>query len=815
VTRLSASPAGERRHNLPVQLTSFVGREWEVAEVRRLLGTTRLLTLVGAGGIGKTRLAQEVAAGLLDAYPDGVRLVELAALVDPRSALVPALVPQAIASALGVREQPGRPLSESLAEFLAPRSLLLVLDNCEHLIQACAELADRLLRACPRLTILATSREPLGIAGETTWRVPSLALPDAERPPATDDLGRYEAIRLFVERARAALPDFRLTDRNARAVAQVCQRLDGIPLALELAAARVRGLSVEQLAAGLDDRFRLLTGGSRTALPRHRTLRALVDWSYEPLSEPERALFRRLAVFAGGWTLEAAEAVCAGDGTGALRGIEAGEVVGLLLELVDKSLVVAEDREGEARYRFLETIRQYGLERLEASGEAAEIRRRHAEYFVTLAERAEPELSGPGQAVWLDRLEREHDNLRATLGRLSRPDPGEVARGGSRAGAEAQARLRLGGALGRFWDLRGYLAEGRAWLAALLGPEGAAPPTAARSRALCAAGWLAYWQGDYAAARALSEESVSIGRQVGDERGVAEALTCLGWIADAEGDHAAARTLFEASLAIRRRLGDRWGIAQSLSGLGWIASVEGDHAAARTLLDESLAVSREVGDKRGIADALVHLADLLQAQGELAQARGFLDESLAIGRDLGDRAMIVEGLELSAKAALTAREAHRAARLLGAVHALREVVGAPVSPSYRAEQERDVVAVRADLGEGRFAAAWAAGRAMTLAQAVAYALEGRTPELALPAPPGFTEPSGCTQASPLTRREQEVAVLIARGLTNRQIAETLVIAERTVHAHVGNILGKLGFSSRAQIAAWVVEQGLPNAAVGR
>ncbi len=469
-----------RATNLPRPLTSFVGRVHESAEVKRLLPTTCLLTLTGSGGSGKTRLALQVAADVLGEYADGVWLVELAAVPGP------ALVPQTVASALGVREVPGRPLQATLLEYLGHRTLLVVLDNCEHLIEASAHLVQTLLEACPGLRILATSREPLGVPGEVAWRVPSLSLPDPRRLPSVDDLGACEAVRLFVERAAAVHPAFRLTPQNAPAVATVVRRLDGIPLAVELAAARVPALTVAQIAERLDDRFRLLTGGRRTALPRQQTLRATMDWSYQLLPERERVLLRRLAVFAGGWTLGAVEAVCGGDG------IEGLAVFDLLTQLVFKSLVIMDEQVGDVRYRLLETVRQYGRDRLLESEETVPVRGRHLVWYRDLAEQAETELMGAGQAAWLDRLEAEHANIRAAL---------EWATGGR----EVEVGLRLAGAVWRFWFVRGYFAEGRARLQALLA-KGAEVPPAVRAKALKAAGNLAvFCQGDYASGRLFYE----------------------------------------------------------------------------------------------------------------------------------------------------------------------------------------------------------------------------------------------------------------------------------------------------------------------
>jgi non-specific serine/threonine protein kinase len=476
--------------NLPLPLTSFVGRDTAIAEVTRLLSTTRLLTLTGAGGCGKSRLALRIGEEVRRAYADGAWLVELAALSDPT------LLPHTVASALGVREAPGRPLLDLLTAYLRGRSLLLILDNCEHLVAACAPLAETLLRACPGLTILATSRHVLGVAGETAWRVPSLAVPDLHSPPPLERLVHYEAVQLFIDRATAAQPGLQVTQQNAPAVARICHHLDGIPLAIELAAARARVFAVEQIAARLDDRFRLLTAGPRTALPRQQSLGATVDWSYALLSEPERALLRRLAVCAGGWTFEAAEVVAAGDG------VQPYAVLDLLAQLVDKSLVIAEERRGAVRYRLLETIREYACDRLQAAGEAAGTRDRHRAYFLALAEEAEPQLRGAESQRFLDRLEEEHANLRVALEwALASPDGGEAA-------------LRLSGALAWFWWLRSYHDEGWRWLERAL--AGAPEASAARMKALHGAGYLAHHRRDSALARALLGESLAIARALDD-----------------------------------------------------------------------------------------------------------------------------------------------------------------------------------------------------------------------------------------------------------------------------------------------------------
>ena len=605
-------------NNLPQQPTSFIGREKQVEEVKALYAGTHLLTLTGAGGSGKTRLSLQVAADLLTGDGDGVWLVELAALTDP------ALVPQAVAGVLGVKEQAGQPVQNTLVEALKAKRLLLVLDNCEHLVAACASLSADLLRACPGVHILASSREPLNVAGEQVYRVPPLTLPDPRRAQTAETLSQFEAVRLFIERAQAVQPSFAVTSGNAPAVAQVCFHLDGIPLALELAAARVRSLSVEEINTRLGQRFRLLTGGSRVALPRQQTLRALIDWSYDLLLGPEKTLLCRLSVFAGGWTVAAAEGVCAGEA------IEDWEVLDLLTGLADKSLVVYEEgADGEAgRYRLLETIRQYAGDRLGESGEAEAVQGRSASWFLALVEEAEPHLRGPEQASWLGRLEGEHDNLRASLTWFEqRGDGGEED-------------LRLAAALLGFWDARCYLSEGRQWLGRALvrtPPEavgragaGVRGGSAAWAKALNGAGRLACGQGDYAEARALYKEGLAIWRLLGDQQNTAGSLNGLGNVAAGQGDLAGAWALYAEGLAIWRQVGEPGGIAGSLHGLGNMAVHQGDLAGARALYEESLAIWRQLGNQGGVATSLLCMGSVAAGQGNLAGARALYEESLAI-----------------------------------------------------------------------------------------------------------------------------------------------------------------------------------------
>jgi non-specific serine/threonine protein kinase len=579
-------PPPAPQHNLPLHLTSFVGRAREMAEVGRLLETSRLLTLTGTGGTGKTRLAVQVVAGLLARYPQGVWLAELAAVGDAAG------VPIAVAGATGIREEAGQPVTATLVAALRARHLLLMLDNCEHLLDACAAVVEALLRGCPQVTVLATSREPLGLAGETIWRVPSLALPDLDPLPSPEALAQVEAVHLFVERARAVQPHFALAAQNAALVAQVCRRLDGIPLALELAAARLRGLSIEELSARLDQRFRLLTGGSRTALPRQQTLQAMVDWSYGLLSAPEQVLFTRLAVFAGGFTLEAAEAVCAGEP------VPTADVIDLLLRLVDKSLVAVDgESAGRTRYRLLETLRQYGRERLVTRGEAEALYTRHFAYFRDVAEQAARMFHQMQRAV-LERLEAEQENLRQALGWAL--DLGETQEG-----------LRLAGALWPFWWYGGHFGEGHRWLEALLALPGAAARTAARAQAVhwqallqFGTGWLAGrpWQGADKR-RGLYEEALAIEREVGDEIGQARNLVFLG-LSMGLVDYVGARSRAEEGLALASARDDHHLTDLALAALGAVAWVQGDRAAARRWWLDSLRRARRTEEQDGYGRAL-------------------------------------------------------------------------------------------------------------------------------------------------------------------------------------------------------------------
>jgi predicted ATPase/DNA-binding CsgD family transcriptional regulator len=764
-------------NNLPSQFSSFVGREKELAEVMRLLEETRLLTLTGSGGCGKTRLGLAAAGELAKGIENGAWLVELAPLSDP------SLVPQAVATALGVREQPGGSLTGTLSGYLRTRKLLLVLDNCEHLIQASADLAEALLRTCPELRVLATSREALGITGEVAWPVPPLNLPDLRRLPDVENLPRYEAARLFMDRAVAVKPSFTVTEQNAASLAQVCYRLDGIPLALELAAARTKVLSVEQIAHRLDDCFEVLAEGGRTTMPRQRTLHATMDWSHELLGHEERVLFRRLSVFVGGFNLEAAEAVCAGEE------IERSEVLGLLGRVVDKSLVLVREEEGQARYRLLETVRQYGREKLDGSGEEDEARRRHARYYVELTEGIERELTEPHQARWLTRLETEHDNLRAVLSWSL----GE--------GADVALSLRLAAALWNFWFTRGYLSEGRRWLEKAISRSGSVS-TRARVRALNGAGSLATFQDEYEVAKVLIEEGLALSRELGDKEGIASSLANLCGVAMlGQRDDIPVLDALEEAKELKLDIRDRRTVGNLLILEGRVALARGDLDRAVALGEEGLAMYRRAGDAYGIVMCLLHIAFVTFARGEHERTATLLREGLRLSKELGHKVFIQYCVIGLAGVDASRGRPVRAATLWGAAERLSEISGGHIVREGKAtiEYERTLTAARSQLSEVAWTTAWDEGRAMSPEQAFEYALEQES--VAEPAAPE-SYPAG------LSAREVDVLRLVATGLTDAGVAEKLFISPRTVNWHLGSIYRKLGFHSRAEATRFAVEHGL-------
>ncbi|MCC7144732.1 MAG: tetratricopeptide repeat protein [Candidatus Eisenbacteria bacterium] len=732
----SASREGEGAgipNNLPIASTSFIGREKEMDEVRALLADARLLTLAGSGGTGKTRLAQQLATEQIELFPGGAWFVEFAPLADPT------LVPKATASALAVREDSNQSLTDGIIAAIGTRAVLLVLDNCEHVIETAASLVHRLLSACPNLRVVATSREPLGLNGEVSYRVPSLALPPADPQVTPEQVSLSPAARLFIERARAGKSDFTVTPENARALASICRRLDGVPLAIELAAARIRALPVEQIEARLDSRFRLLTGGSRTALPRQQTLRALIDWSYDLLKEAERELLLRLSVFIGGWTLETAEAVTAGEG------VDDWEVLDLLSSLVDKSLVVYDEQAAGPRYRLLETVRQYARDRLLESGRAEAWRDRHLDHFLAWAEANMAALVGRDQQSWLDQYEIEHDNFRTALDWAD----GEPLR--------VQKGLQLVGALQGFWLAHGHYAEGRARYDHLL----AADPrldAGARARALNGAANLAFSQSDYRAARPLHQESLDLRRAQGDKNGVATSLNNLASILFFEGHLEEATRLIEESLELRREIGDTKGVGSCLNNLAMLADKRGDLKTAREYLAESLTLRRQVGDLTGIAASLHNLGVITMRQGDLDAAEALWQEAQAIRTQLGDRTGIATthhtlgavaterrnfavaqrhfqeefrlsielgsglitatALEGFATLALLLGARRTATHLWAAADRLRAEIGAPSPEVDAAARERDYAQARAAMGTEAFDRAWAEGRALPPAEIV-------------------------------------------------------------------------------------------------
>jgi predicted ATPase/DNA-binding CsgD family transcriptional regulator len=808
-------------HNLPAELTSFVGRQQEVAEVGYLLASSRLLTLTGAGGVGKTRLAVQVARGFVDAVSDGVWLAELAPLLEP------AAVAQAVVSAFGVRERPEQALLETLRVFVAHRELLLVLDNCEHLVDACAELAAALVGAGPGLRILATSREPLRIPGEVTWRVPSLAVPNAGLADSPADLMQHAAIQLFVDCARAAQPSFTLTQRNARQVADISARVDGLPLAIELAAAWVRALGIEEILQRLDATFQLQLGGKRTAPTRHQTVWATLDWSHVLLAEPERILLRRLSVFAGGWTLESAENVCAGGD------VERSRVLGYLTRLVDTSLVQMEERDGRTRYRLLEPIRAYATHHLDASGEVAAIRSRHALVFVELAERLAIDEPLALRSARLDDLQREHDNFRAALRWLA--DRGPAANG-----------IRLVAALGKFWLLRGFLTEGREWVSRIIHATSDPGGSAALANALHQAGHLVQNQGDPVTARELHLQSLALWRELPDaDEQVAGVLDSLGLDAWHHGDYAEARALCEEALQLAKAAGwselqgaalyhlglvaydqmdwvtsnnrhaqslrvahgvnDVLGVARALRGLALVAHQRGEYERARQLHEEGLAKRREIGEKWGAALALIGLGQVLLDSHEIPRARALFDESLTLSQDLGDREGLARSLEAFASLAAITGRVQDASQLASAAAELRDFNQIPLSPAERAQLARRLEST--SLAPAKRtptpSAPTAAGQTISLEEAVALAHAiGQAAEPVQPNVSRWRSPHA------LTARELEVLRLVAAGQSNREIADELVLSVRTIERHINNLYAKIDARGKADATAYAFRHGL-------
>lgn len=799
---------------IPAVLTSFVGRKREISEVGRLLASARLVTLTGAAGCGKTRLAVRFALDENRRYSDGVHWVELARLADP------ALVPQAVAKVMRVAAQPSQPVEQALLSALQDKHVLLVLDNCEHLLSACAQLAEALLTTTA-VSILATSRELLGVTGEMRYPVSPLALPSVTTPRAA--LGQFDAVQLFVERARAILPDFGLTPDNATAVAGICRQLDGIPLAIELASARLNILTVEQIAARLDDRFALLAASHLTRSP-HRTLRAAIDWSYDSLSLPEQVLLRRLSVFTGGCTMATAEAVCIGDE------IQREQLLPLLALLVNKSLVVAHTlQRGQARYALLETMRQYAQEKLIASAGWSAMRDRHLGCFVRLAEETAPKLSGPSQSSWLDSLEGEYDNVRSALS-------------WSLESNRIEAGLRIAVAIYQFWTIRDYVAEGFSWITRLLAAADESVSAVVRANALAYAAFLAGFRGNTPAQITYGREAAALAEAAGDagKPALAWALAGQAYGARAAGDYETEFALYARAIPLVRESGDRYQLGLYLSAASFSAMALSRLDAARAMLEESLALLRAVGNPYRVAMALNFSGDLARCEQNYAQAQTAYQESISLLRELGATRDLASALHNMGHTCLHLADTNRAyvlfreslaahqeqqnapgvaecligfaalsvvcglpatgARLLGAAVAIGGQRIASAWAATRIEYEFYRTLIRAGLTETQFQAEQASGAGLSLEQAVVYVQN-------LPLPSSVPT---ATERNPddLTLREREVAALIARGKSNGEIAAELVVSKRTVEKHIANILSKRGFVNRAQIVRWAIEAGL-------
>jgi predicted ATPase/DNA-binding winged helix-turn-helix (wHTH) protein len=690
-----ACPLPARKHNLPALLNSFIGREREMAELKELLRASRLVTLTGTGGTGKSRLSLQVAYDLLGEYPDGIWLVELAPLADEQR------VPLAVASVLGVKEDAGRPVIEALVRYVRERRLLVILDNCEHVVQACAELAKVLLQSGAGVKILASSREYLQINGEATYPVPALAVPSAREAVACQALAANEAVRLFVDRAIAVQYGFHVTEQNCTAVAEICRRLDGIPLAIELAAARVRALPPEQIAARLKECFNLLTGGDTTALPRQQTLRASIDWSYDLLSISERELFRRLAVFAGGWTAEAAEAVCTGGD------VDKSDLLELLTCLVEKSLV-AVDANGE-RYHLLETVRQYGLDLLTASGESDAVRGRHLSYYLDLAVTMDTGLCGPAQAIWMARLDAERENL------LSAHAWCDFADCGAEGGLHLACMSRM------YWISSGLLGLGHRIVVEALARGGAQQRNEARCAALFTAGQYDFYMGRYGDARRFLEESLAIARELRNGKRIAFALQPLGMACLGQGNLAMARSHLEEALGLARELGNKRELAAALCAVGQLYRIEGALDEAELLYENVLSLAVELGDEESRAIGLLNLAMVAICRCAEDRAREMLMEVIQIAKAIGSQRVGLSAIEVSAGMSALCQDWERAALFFGSAESQTSNTGIHRDPVDEAFLAPLIEGARSALGSAGFSKAEAAGRALTYEEAMSKA----------------------------------------------------------------------------------------------
>lgn len=765
--------------HLPTYLSSFIGRKQEITEIQQRVAANRLVTLTGPGGCGKTRLAYEAARGMQDEFVDGVWAPEFASLLDG------ALLPQAVASSLNLGEQSGVSLTRTLIDHLQSLQALLIFDNCEHLIADCALLVQTLLVSCPNLKILATSREPLKVSGEAVFDVPPLSMPDPQpwRRPSSPKQAlpvyeRSEAVRLFVERASSAAPKFSLDVENGPWIAEICRHLDGMPLAIELAAARVRSLSLRQIAGRLDDRFKLLTLGTRTSPERQQTLLATLDWSYELLTKEEQLLFRRLSVFAGGWTLEEVEDVCFDDR------LQPSEVLDLLTSLVDKSFVMTTSFKGENRYGMLETVREYAKQRLTESGEQSRVQQKHAETFLEIVRKM---VSGGSWLVWprdansVKQLEMEHDNFRAALGWSANHD--------------LETAVQLAAKLAQFWQQRGYLGEGLKWFETILssGHEISEP---VRAESLLFIGYLSLYSGEFERVESVLKQAEEIYRKLNNPNGIGWQLVWLAWAKVAKGDYVEAIKLGQQACAILGKQEGANGTGVALAAVGEAEYLSGHFAEAEKTIGRSLDFFRETGILFAAGRRLTRLSQIALAQNEMERAAELARQGLIACVTAGDDSGVT--MALAAMAAITEKEGEprRAATILGAVAGLREIYGAAFWFFDQLEYDRCYEAVRSQLDSSFFKAAMEKGHAFNLDQSVQYALQGETQTEDLQAFGG------------LSAREREVASLIAQGKSNREIAAVMTVSEKTIETYVTRILNKLGFDKRVQIAVWAVERGL-------
>jgi non-specific serine/threonine protein kinase len=773
-----------RVDNLPAPISMFIGRERELTSIKLLILANRLVTLTGAGGSGKTRLALEVTKSLIEEFKHGVWFIELASLTDAT------LIPQKLASTVNIREQQSQSYLDALLAFFSTRQFLLIIDNCEHLVAGCAQVTDFLLQKCPDLRILTTSREVLGITGEAVYPVPPLTLPDLQpwRNPASAEVAlkqyeRSESVRLFIARAKTNSPEFKLTVHNGAWVAEICRRLDGMPLAIELAAARVRALSVQEIAERLDDRFSLLTGGSRTAHPRHQTLAATIDWSYASLSEREQRLLQMFSVFSGGGRQEAIEAVCAGGD------IEKGKVFDLLSQLVDKSLVVAEQRSEETRYKLLETIREFALDKLAETGGLKSTKDRHFEFFLQLAENAQLKLFGSNNMILSRKLEEEHDNLRAALD-------------WALDNQYVDAGLRLASALSFFWSVRGYLKESIRWLErALEMKHDASPASTAMALRSFSLLLITSKDKDFDRIERLLNESLTLYQGLEDKEGIARVYNYLGWNQMEQGNFPKAREFLNQSLKLRREIGNPMGIANTLQNFAPISLVEGDIASAKAYTEETIALFQQAGDRHGVARTTMDYADIARMEGDTMQALKILTRVLSQLTGFGDKWTIIDLLRTISLLEIEQNNLKQAAILYGAIDTMQNEINMTFAMNYDNEvYEKNRTIVQETLSGTEFDQLFEKGRGMTLEQVVEFVshpLDDPTPNQ-----------TKKEKFGGLTGREHETALLIAEGKSNREVAEAMTVSVKTVESYVTRIMRKLGLDSRVQIANWVRDKDL-------